>query len=109
MIEIPLTGMPKESVDLVLAERPVTIRTRYANLLGTWSMDILDRETTPPTPLLQGVVITVGVDLLQPYALRLGVMKAVAVDRPGRDPGEGELGSRVKLLHGTAEEFEPDS
>ena len=105
MIEIPLTGYPNESVDLVLNGRPVRLRADYANLTNTWRIDLFDRSTTPPTPLVRGVPVLIGVDILKPYGLGLGSLVAVPNERPRDDAGRGELGVRVNLVQANPEEL----
>lgn len=109
MIEIPIGLQPRQSMDLVFEGTAVTLKLGYSNLTDTWRFDLLNRSTDPATPLLRGVPVVTGLDLLAPYGLSLGAMAAVAVERPGEDPGRDDLGTRVRLIHGSEDEFESES
>lgn len=104
--KIPFTGVPRESMDVILAGRSLRLRSRYANLVGTWRLDIEDLDGDDPTPILTGIPIVVGVDLLAPYGLGLGSLFAEATERSGDDPKRGELGGRVSLIHYAPSELE---
>ncbi len=96
---ITLTGVPREAVQFDFDGTRLTLSVAYSNRRGGWSLSLSDRTTDPPTPILSGVAIVVGVDIFKPYALGLGTLVAVAVERPGEDPGRGEMGGRVKLIY----------
>ncbi|MEZ4330432.1 MAG: hypothetical protein R3F35_01665 [Myxococcota bacterium] len=106
MIEIPFTGAPKESVDVKIGGRKIEFKAHYANLMNSWTVSLFDRSTTPPTPLVQGVAVVMGVDLLQPYPLGLGSLFALPSADDRRDAGAGELGVRIKLVHVSKDEVE---
>jgi len=103
MIEIILNTYPKQLYEVELAGRVYSLRVRYSNLLGQWRFDLLDRSTKPPTDVLTGIMIVTGVDLLKPYGLGIGQMRAIAVERPGVDPLRQDLGSRVRLVYAAPE------
>lgn len=106
MIDITLTGTPKESVLFDFDGRLLKIRVAFSNVTGIWSLSLSDPSTEPATALVDGVAVTVGVDILSPYILGIGSLVAVALVRPGEDAGLGELGGRVRLIYGTEAEVE---
>ena len=105
MVGLPFSGAPKESMDVDLVGRKLRIRSRFSNLMETWTISIYDIAGDGEVPLVEGVVVVIGADLLAPYALGLGGLFAEPQDRPLDDPKRGELGQRVRLVHYTPEEL----
>ena len=108
MVELPFSGHPKESMDVVLEGRSLRIRSRFANLMETWTISIFDIAGDEPVPLIEGIPVLIGADLLAPYALELGGLFAEPNERPREDAKRGELGTRVRLIHYTPEELEAE-
>jgi len=73
-----------------------------------WSMSILvGQGEQAGTPLLRGVFVRVGENLLRHHTderLPDGALVPVDLSGEDRDPGRDDMGSRVKLVHLTAEE-----
>ena len=104
MLDIPFSGAAKENLDINLGGQELTLSVRYASISDSWAMDVLDRSVNPSTPLLTGVRIVVGVDMLAPYALELGSLYAINLTSPGNDPGREDLGSAVRVVYLTEAE-----
>ena len=96
MREIPFTGSPRERIVFDMEGRAIEVLAQYSDVSGAWSVSLTDVESGP---LVSGVRVVLGLDLLAPYALRVGGLVAFATSDPRRDPGKGELGSRVRLVH----------
>lgn len=103
--EIPFSGASKEAMTISLAGQRLKLRARYANLVNAWTLDIFDAAGLELVPLVQGVAIVMGIDLLRPYPLGIGGIFAVANADQRTDAGRGELGTRVKLYHYTPDEM----
>lgn len=104
MVIIPFSGIPKEDVDFNLNGLEVTLQARYSDVADCWGLTILDRTFDPPRPILEGVTLVTGVDVLHPFAIGLGGLACVSTDGSGVDPGQGELGQRVKVVYLTPDE-----
>lgn len=96
---VPFTGIPQESMSIVLGGRTLRVRARYANLTNTWTLDVMDDSGTSPIPLVMGVPILMGVDIIKPYRLEIGSLYAEANSDRREDAGRGDLGSRINLVH----------
>ena len=103
--EIPFTGYPKESLETTLSDRRVRLTLRFGNLAGVWTIDIEDIEGDVVEPLLMGIPVVTGIDLLKPHTIRIGGIYARAGEGVGIDPGLIDIGSRVKLIHYTDSEL----
>lgn len=104
--EIPFSGASRESMDITLSGRSLRIRTRYAHVQGVWTIDIFDLSSEEPVPLVLGLVIVLGVDMLAPYGLEIGGLIASANPRSRDEAKRGELGGRVRVVHYTEAELE---
>lgn len=105
MVEIPFSGFPREVMTVPLLGRRIRIRARYSNLMQVWTVDLSEVIGDATVPLVSGLVVVLGADLLASYGLGLGGLFAVASDRPNEDAKRAELGGRVKLIHYTPEEL----
>lgn len=105
MVELPFAGFSKESRDFVIEGRSLRIRSRFSELMETWTISIFDLAGDEPVPLIEGIPVLIGADLLAPYALELGGLFAEPNERPREDAKRGELGTRVRLIHYTPEEL----
>jgi hypothetical protein len=86
-------------MSITIEGRSLRLRARYGQLLNTWTLDILDNSTAEVLPLVMGVPIVMGADLVKPYRLEIGSLYAEANARPRDDAGRGELGNRINLVH----------
>lgn len=96
---IPFTGGPQEAMNITIEGRSLRLRARYANLVSVWTLDVLDNSGSTAVPLVVGVPILMGVDLIKPYRLGIGSLYAEPSSRPRDDAGRGELGNRINLVH----------
>lgn len=95
MTIIPTTAAPYQKFSIPLAGQVVKFTIRYGALTDAWTFDLVIEDVE----VLRGQRITLGTDLLRAYGLGLGSIVAVALSDPETDPGEGDLGSRVLLIH----------
>lgn len=93
--ELPLSADPAQSFTCQLGGVKYFFDVRYNSRNGVWTFDLSDDATR--TPILSGVAIVLGVDLLEPYNLGIGRLLAVDGEGRGRDAGADDLGSRVTL------------
>lgn len=93
--EIPLTATPQRFT-VILGERELAITLRWKDVHeGGWSLDI--RDKVKDEPLIGGVPLVAGVDLLGQYKY-LGIPAKMFIDGDGmRDPTKDNLGTVVKL------------
>lgn len=103
---VPFTGRPQESMSITIAGRRLRLRARYANLTNIWTLDVFDNAGDGPVPIVQGVNIVMGADLLAPYLLGIGGLYAEPTADPMTDAGRGELGNRIRLIHYTQAELD---
>lgn len=96
---VPFTGNSQESMAIVIESRKLRLRARYANLTNTWTLDVFENSGTEPVPIVSGVPILMGVDMLKPYRIGIGGLYAEPAERPRDDAGRGELGNRIRLMH----------
>ena len=75
MLVVPFTSNPFETFSCALNGTVYQFRTNYNERNGVWSFDLADDATG--APLISGVPILLGCDLLAPYGLGIGSMFAV--------------------------------
>lgn len=92
---IPTTATRYQKFTVPMAGEIAAFTIRYGALTDAWSFDL----EVGGVYVLRGKRITLGTDLLRAYGLGLGSLAAVALSEPERDPGDGDLGSRVLLIH----------
>ena len=104
MTEIPLlTGEPAQSLRVELEGELYNFRITYNERLTAWSLDLSDVDAVE---LASGILLVVGVDLLNAYNLNLGGLFMVEIGTTGGDAGADNLGDVYKLIHLTAQELE---
>ncbi|WP_165078065.1 MULTISPECIES: hypothetical protein [unclassified Desulfovibrio] len=102
LYEIPLTPEP-QSIGISLAGRELHLAVRWAESLcpdapGGWMLDIFDAPDDL-APLVLGIPLVAGCDLLRPYAyLGIGGGLHLSGDLP---PTLENLGEDVRLLFET--------
>lgn len=106
MVDLPFSGFSRESRDFVLEGRTIRIRSQYSNLMEVWTLDLSEVIGDATVPIVSGITVVLGANLLKPYGLGLGGLFAVASDQPKQDAKRGELGNRVKLMHRTQAELQ---
>ena len=104
MTEIPLlTGEPAQSLRVELEGELYNFRITYNERLTAWALDLSDVDAVA---LSSGILLVVGVDLLNAYNLNLGGLFMVEIGTTGGDAGADNLGDVYKLIHLTAQELE---
>lgn len=103
MIEFSIIDEADQQFATVLNNRRVTFRVRYNKWSDRWSFDLaLDDEW-----VLYGRRIEMGVDLLAPFDLGLGILFATYTGTDYVDPNRANLpAGLIKLYHTTEEEIE---
>lgn len=105
LYEIPLTPEP-QAFGITLAGRSLRLVLRWAEspaaeVPGGWLLDILD-QPDDTTPLVCGIPLVAGCDLLAPYAyLELGGSLYISGDMP---PTLDNLGDTVLLIFETEDD-----
>lgn len=100
MIEFTVKSHANQEFSTVMNNRRVTIRLWYSKVSDRWSMDIsIDGE-----PVLTGVRVSPGVDMLEAFDFKIGAIFAIsekgdAADRDALPEG------RVKLYHASKDEI----
>jgi len=91
---IPLTPEP-QAFGITLAGRELRLVVRWFEASeGGWALDILEPGNS--APIVCGIPLVAGVDLLEPYAyLDLGGELRLSGDTP---PTRDSLGTEVRLL-----------
>lgn len=75
MLILPFTAEPFRTFTTNLNGHSYQFTTNYNERNGVWSFDLADGETGDP--IISGVPILIGCDLLGPYGLGIGSMYAV--------------------------------
>ena len=75
MVIVPFTSNPWETFSCSLNGNTYQFQTNYNERNGVWSFDLYDDTTG--APLVMGIPILIGCDLLGPYGLGIGSMYAI--------------------------------
>ena len=102
MIQLEVLDEAKQKFSLILNNQRVTIQLWYSVLSGRWSFDLaLDGDW-----VVTGRRIVLGIDLLAPFKLGIGVLFCLA-ETPGAVPDRTSLPQGlVRLYHATQEEVD---
>lgn len=102
MIQLDILDESKQKFSVILNNQRVTIQLWYSVLKDRWSFDLaLDGEW-----VINGRRIVMGVDLLAPFQLGIGVMFC-APETPGAVPDRTALPlGLVRLYHATQGEVD---
>lgn len=95
IVELPLSSDPAQSFTCQLDDVKYFIEARYNSRNGVWSLDLSDDATR--VPILTGLALVLGVDLLEPYNLGIGRLIAIDTEGRGRDATADDLGTRVTV------------
>ena len=102
MLELYVDPKSKDQLTSVSLEgRDYKYRVYWSSLYSRWYMDWLDSSSTP---LNVGTKITVGQPILKSRLFK-GTVLALSMTSDESPPKRGDLGSRVKLLYLTEEEY----
>lgn len=103
MIEFEIADEADQQFATLLENRRVSFRLRYSEESDRWSFDL----SVDDTPVLYGVRIVTGVDLLAPYNLGLGILFALPSPEEDLPPNRANLpNGLVRLYHTTEDEVE---
>ena len=75
MLQLPFTAEPFRSFTTKLNGHSYQFTTAYNERSGVWTFDLADGETGDP--IISGVPILIGCDLLGPSGLGIGSMYAI--------------------------------
>lgn len=100
MIEIPLTADPEQNFTITLNDTNYGIRVILNSRTGLWAMNFSVDEV----PLVSGVGLVGGVDILSQYNLDISNMFIVNLVSPNQDPSKDNLGTGARLFMLTDEE-----
>lgn len=99
-IELPITAdLPHQSFSVQLDGTVFRLRLRYNWRAGHWALDLADSSGAP---LISGVAVRLGVDLLAQYAddrLPSGKLFAMNWVAPYQPPGRDNFGTDVVLIY----------
>lgn len=101
MIRFPIIDAADQQFSQVVNNQRVTFRLRWNLTTGFWSMDIAIDDL----PVLAGLRVVLGIDIIAPYDLGIGRVFALA-HKADAKPGRTELPSGdVRIYHATEEEI----
>lgn len=100
MIEIPLNANPEQLFSIVLSGETYDIRVALNSRLGVWTLSFSQLGE----PVLSGVSLVGGIDILNQYNIPVTNMYIVNLDQPELDPSRDNLGSVSRLFILTDEE-----
>ena len=99
-LELPLTvDVPHQSFSVQLDGTVYRMRLRYNSRAGHWTLDLADAAANP---LVSGVAVRLGVDLLAQYAddrFPAGKLFAMNWVEAYREPARDDFGSDVVLIY----------
>lgn len=102
MIRFPIADAADQQFSQTISNQRVTFRLRWNLTTGYWSMDL----AVDDLPVLTALRVVLGIDLLEPYDLKLGRVFALPYKTDAK-PGREELPSGdVRIYHATEEEIE---
>lgn len=100
MIEIPLTSDPEQNFTITLNGTNYGIRVILNSRTGLWTINFSIDEV----PLVNGVGLVGGVDILSQYNLDISNVFMVNLASPNQDPSKDSLGTNARLFMLTDEE-----
>lgn len=87
LYEIPVIDAPRQTLETVLADTPVTIALNWNAWLGRWALDF----ALNGVGIFAGVRMVPDVDFLKPYGPGIGKLALVEWQGSGGNPGRTEL------------------
>lgn len=103
--EIPLRPLPSSKFNIQLANRILTITTKY-NSRGAespfWTINIAEGDNS----IIEGIPLLLGAEILAPFNLGIGAMFLFDFTGTGTDATDTSLGTTVRLIYYTPEEKE---
>lgn len=101
MIEIPLTADPSQAFSVVLSGVKYDVKVKANSRGESWTIDFYQSGA----PLVVGVTLASGVDILAQHALPIKGMYVVNVDNPRLGATLENLGTSALLVIVTAEDL----
>ena len=95
ILELPLSSDPAQRFTTQLGDKKYDFDVKYNDRSGVWTMDMADNANK--LPILSGIPLVLGQELLEPYNLTMGRMLVVDGTNQGKEAGTDDLGGRVKL------------
>lgn len=95
IIQIPLSADPAQSLTVQLGDVKYYFEARYNSRNGVWTLDMYDDATR--APIVLGMALVLGQDLLAPYNLGIGSLGLVDTSAQSKDAGADDMGDRVVL------------
>ena len=101
ILELALSSDPAQRFTSQLDDKKYDFDVKYNDRSGVWTMDMADNASK--LPILSGIPLVLGQELLEPYNLSIGRMLVVDGSNQSKEAGPDDLGDRVKLYW-----FSPD-
>lgn len=97
-------GVPEQKLDITLDKEPYVLRARWNSMDVAWYLDAWERDGK--TPIAFSLKLVLGVKIGNTYNHPLFVSGLFLIDlsNTGIEPQLGDLGTRVILVHLTAED-----
>lgn len=102
MLELPVTNDPAQTFITQLGNAKYAFGIKYNDVSGIWTMDITDPITN--LPILLGIPLVLGTNLLEPYNLNMGNLGAFDTTTLGTNATAEDMGARIKVYWWTDDE-----
>ncbi len=100
---VPLTNDSSSLFNITLGENELNFQTKFNTRYNIWEVDIYDQVQTP---LVYGVPLLLGSDVLAPYNLGLGSLVVVDLREEFLDANVDNIGSEVILSYFLPDELQ---
>lgn len=100
MIEIPLNSSPEQLFSITITGTTYDCRVMVNSRTSVWTISF----SIAGVPLLEGVSLLGGIDILNQYNINIENMYVVNIDNPDQDASKDNLGTVAKLFILTDEE-----
>ena len=90
---------------LLLGGKNYVLTVRYNDRSGVWTLDIAIEQLNQPLPLIYGLPLVLGWQLLEPYNFAMGGLVMVDTRNQGTDAGAENLEERYALVWFSEEEL----
>jgi hypothetical protein len=96
ILELPITSAPAQAFTTQLGDQKFYFELQFNSRSGVWTIDMLDDATREP--IVIGLPILLGIDLLDAYNFPYGALVAVERGADGKEASASDLGARVSLF-----------
>lgn len=103
ILELPITNDPAQEFITQLGDRKFSFEIKYNDVSRVWTMDIADPISN--LPILLGLPLILGANLLEPYNLNIGGLGAFDTTSLAADATAEDMGTRVKIYWWTDDEI----